>query len=455
MFNHILFRTTACVFLTIALSFISSSPVLAQSTPGITTGSIRKLDVTPPSGGYFELPFFMTSFNNTRVINVPTAWTFTCNVTANPLTTSINTSNSSCLLTNKSLIHQKDSSVTAPYARNYIATVTNHYINVGGSQRRYSVNHGENKNEKVNGVAYQNSVNPDITTSTCMSQLVNGVYQDCNASYHSFITLSYGDSYPQTDLGPIIWPDRGYYSPHPNNSGVRWSHSFVRIPHGFVNDGYLYVYYHEQSSYNDRIGLKVARAPINNLTPAAFKKYSQGSWVPALPSGFDNNRITDFYNQPTSDSSPIIPRVTGVAHISMAVTKTQSGSFLGIEEAIVNNQWALRLYSTTDLVNFTLLGTVAQEASYAAGKLHYPVFLNAAGDNSSLVDTNNFYVVGSSHTGEISVLPLSVSNMKPSKPGDLNLDGTVNLIDFNLLITNFGNPYTILDFNSIISNFGK
>lgn len=41
------------------------------------------------------------------------------------------------------------------------------------------------------------------------------------------------------------------------------------------------------------------------------------------------------------------------------------------------------------------------------------------------------------------------------KPGDLNHDDRVNLGDFNLLITNFGNPYTILDFNSIISNFGK
>lgn len=41
------------------------------------------------------------------------------------------------------------------------------------------------------------------------------------------------------------------------------------------------------------------------------------------------------------------------------------------------------------------------------------------------------------------------------KPGDLNTDGSVNLLDFNLLITNFGSPYTILDFNNILTNFGK
>lgn len=40
-------------------------------------------------------------------------------------------------------------------------------------------------------------------------------------------------------------------------------------------------------------------------------------------------------------------------------------------------------------------------------------------------------------------------------PGDLNRDGHINLADFNLLIINFGNPYSIFDFNNILRNFGK
>lgn len=39
--------------------------------------------------------------------------------------------------------------------------------------------------------------------------------------------------------------------------------------------------------------------------------------------------------------------------------------------------------------------------------------------------------------------------------GDLNNDQHVNFVDFNQLISAFGNPYTILDFNNIISNYGK
>ena len=50
--------------------------------------------------------------------------------------------------------------------------------------------------------------------------------------------------------------------------------------------------------------------------------------------------------------------------------------------------------------------------------------------------------------------PTSTPPASP-KPGDLNQDSFVDIRDFSLLITKFGNPYTILDFNHILSNFGK
>jgi len=43
----------------------------------------------------------------------------------------------------------------------------------------------------------------------------------------------------------------------------------------------------------------------------------------------------------------------------------------------------------------------------------------------------------------------------PLKRGDLNSDSKVDIFDFNLLISKFGNPYTIFDFNDIVVNFGK
>jgi hypothetical protein len=45
-------------------------------------------------------------------------------------------------------------------------------------------------------------------------------------------------------------------------------------------------------------------------------------------------------------------------------------------------------------------------------------------------------------------------------PGDLTDVGDVpgdqvNIFDYNLVITNFGNPYTIFDYNNVVANFGK
>ena len=42
-----------------------------------------------------------------------------------------------------------------------------------------------------------------------------------------------------------------------------------------------------------------------------------------------------------------------------------------------------------------------------------------------------------------------------SIPGDLNNDDHVDINDYNLLIQNFGNPYTIFDYNVLIGNYGK
>jgi hypothetical protein len=43
----------------------------------------------------------------------------------------------------------------------------------------------------------------------------------------------------------------------------------------------------------------------------------------------------------------------------------------------------------------------------------------------------------------------------PFLPGDLNTDGSVDIFDYNLLVANFGNPYTIFDYNILVGNFGK
>ena len=46
-------------------------------------------------------------------------------------------------------------------------------------------------------------------------------------------------------------------------------------------------------------------------------------------------------------------------------------------------------------------------------------------------------------------------NPPANLPGDLNVDGHVDIFDYNLLIAGFGTQYTIFDYNILVENFGK
>jgi hypothetical protein len=52
-------------------------------------------------------------------------------------------------------------------------------------------------------------------------------------------------------------------------------------------------------------------------------------------------------------------------------------------------------------------------------------------------------------------IPLATNQSSTFLPGDLNTDHKVNLADYNLLISKYGNPYTLADYNNIIKNYGK
>lgn len=77
-----------------------------------------------------------------------------------------------------------------------------------------------------------------------------------------------------------------------------------------------------------------------------------------------------------------------------------------------------------------------------------PLFVNYAQDDFNLKPNSPCLGTGA-------IASSSPTPTPAYKPGDLNTDGSVNLLDFNLLIKKFGNPYTLLDFNTIVANFGK
>ena len=51
-------------------------------------------------------------------------------------------------------------------------------------------------------------------------------------------------------------------------------------------------------------------------------------------------------------------------------------------------------------------------------------------------------------------LSVSFTDVSPVS-GDLDGDGDVDIFDYNILVANFGNPYTIFDYNILVGNFGS
>jgi len=47
------------------------------------------------------------------------------------------------------------------------------------------------------------------------------------------------------------------------------------------------------------------------------------------------------------------------------------------------------------------------------------------------------------------------SSQVSSKPGDINSDQAVDLLDYNLLVAGYGTTYTIFDYNNLVANYGK
>lgn len=317
-----------------------------------------------------------------------------------------------------------------PWRFGYYGAQSGEVTNAGGSNYTlYSINHGEHSNIPAN--TFQNSScisAPDIGYGTL----------DCNdpnnswGSYNAFVSMSSmpwtspnlsGNAF-FTDLGPITWPSNGYVETI-DGVTVKATDGGVRHPTSIVHDGYLYIFYEDMSQGDESAGtgpgMKVARAPVTGtgVDPRSFKTYYNGAFTDwALPSGFDSSRASDFYASKGGRSNIIFPDQTMVLQPAVPGTKRTdmrkeqqvpmfavakvSGTewFLGVGLE-VNKGVTLRL--SKDLVHWSLPSIIPgteiidywnQGADFEHLPLEYPRLMNAAGNNSSVIDANDFYIVG-------------------------------------------------------------
>lgn len=141
--------------------------------------------------------------------------------------------------------------------------------------------------------------------------------------------------------------------------------------------------------------------------------YGNGVWIETLPANSNirviNNLVSKSIDLPSGSVSQ--GNVTGVnfstSDTSPSSFKLQNGKDKGVALAEVNYDYAGNL----------------RDSSPDAGAWEI-------GSSTSLPSTT-------------------------PKPGDLNGDKLVDLLDFSMLVSQYGNPFTLLDFSKIVMNYGK
>jgi len=219
-----------------------------------------------------------------------------------------------------------------------------------------------------------------------------------------------------TDLGPIIWPATGYFLPNGKKASVGCANNTTIQ----ADDGYLYVFYKDQSYYNTGVamgagrlpGIKVARAPISDaLNALAYQTFYEDTsgihWNASLPAGFNKSNIQRYYATPGPQGSTLLE--TDRDYTRFAVAKVNGTNYyMGLgnyPDPDPNKRWQdadgtwyspqiTTLKYSYDLVHWFGDQQIYTAPSYKLSQFNYPIFLNANGWTNTTIDENNFYIIG-------------------------------------------------------------
>lgn len=273
--------------------------------------------------------------------------------------------------------------------------------------------HGENKDVCDGENDCHNTINTD-PANVCPFK------GDFWPRYNSFVCASWipntqatnwGQQYFSNELGPIVWPCTGYLQP----DGVKAT-TGVNHPSSIQYNGYVYVFYHDAGPYSGlnshseegrQEGIKVVRAPLSEaLNPYAYQAYYRDPsgneyWNPSLPEGFTKETMLDYLRE----KGPMTTDLMGdegnnqFGNLRFSVAQVRGKDyFIGVESYIDyadGHKYKTALRFSTDLVHWTDRGMVVDEASgFKASTMNYPIFLSGDGWSNSVVDENNFYILG-------------------------------------------------------------
>jgi hypothetical protein len=254
--------------------------------------------------------------------------------------------------------------------------------------------------DPISGCGYQNG---DVNrTFLCLAYTPNN------------LSTNWGHQY-FTDMGPFIWPATGYFLPNGKGASYGCGNNTT-----IQADGYLYIFYKDQSYYEAGVqmgagrlpGIKVARAPISDaLNPFAWQTFYEDvngiHWNPSLPAGFNKSNIQNFYSTPGPQGTALLESNRDYTRFAVAKVAGTNyymglGSYPDPEHTKRwqddQGNWYSPMVTTLkysyDLLHWTGDREIYRAPNYKMNKLSYPIFLSADGWTNTTIDGNNFYIIG-------------------------------------------------------------
>lgn len=223
---------------------------------------------------------------------------------------------------------------------------------------------------------------------------------------------NWGQHYFSNDMGPIAWPSTGYLQAN----GIKASCG-IGIPSSIVYNGYVYVFFMDHGPYGGlnpddeegrRAGIKVVRAPVSDaLNPNAYQAYyrdtaGNDTWNPSLPAGFTKESMLSFLRVKgpmTTDLMGEQPWTSAPLRFSVAAVRN-ANYFIGVEsyiDLVDGGRYKTALRCSSDLLHWSpRMLVISNAADFTSSTMNYPIFLSSDGLSNTVIDADDFYVVGTS-----------------------------------------------------------
>lgn len=280
-----------------------------------------------------------------------------------------------------------------------------------GGTELFTVSSAEHQNISIDNLNFQNYIYPNVRVETCAAGYSNNVWNNCWESFASFamvnsFKLSVSDTirFERKNIGPVAWPHTGYKNP-PNfrvNSGAY--HTTL-----FIDNDFAYIYYVANNARNPQDidkrrqskCISVVRAPVNEIDNlSSWRVYYNGNFENrSLPDGISYANMLNYFSAKGGEVDCINLAGSTIydAHLYFNIAKIRgTDMYVGVQEHEFSRRvWNVNVRFSKDLVNWSKPYTVSESSGlWGSGRYSYPTFLSKDGRSNSIIDSDEFYIIG-------------------------------------------------------------